>query len=202
MLCLPLAHGLRMGLRTTLVTQFHVSPMLRCRASRSRGGEKRARPEALKTKSDEAARRAVMVSQMKGNAMPGGVHHGRIVSGGVGTFLPSTSKPPRGGRLAGSTEKSRERNDRKAKSGGTSGAGTVLTASTALKKAAIKPNCTAVAAGYLAVCAQSVAPSAIMRSSMRAVATGRTGRRVVPTMSAEASPRSRAIASAGRILMI
>ena len=64
-----------------------------------------------------------LTSQMKGNAMPGGVHHGRIVSAGVGTRLPSTSKPPRGGRFAGSGEKRRERSERKAKSGGTNGAG-------------------------------------------------------------------------------
>jgi hypothetical protein len=83
-----------------LLTLFHVSPTARCSASSSSGGEKSARPHALKTIIEETARSAVIVSQMKGKAMPGGVHHGRIVSTGVGMRLPSTSKPPRGGRLA------------------------------------------------------------------------------------------------------
>ena len=69
---------------------FHVSPTARCRASSSSGGEKSVRPHALKTIIEEMARRPVIVSQMKGKAMPGGVHHGRIVSAGVGTRLPST----------------------------------------------------------------------------------------------------------------
>jgi len=57
----------------------------------------------------------VIESQMMGKAMPGGVHAGRFTS--LGVALPSCAD--RSGRDAGSSEKTRERNDRKANRGNT-----------------------------------------------------------------------------------
>lgn len=141
--------------RTTLVTQFHVSPTLRCRASNRIGVEQSTRPADSNTRNVDVARNAVIVSQIMGKATPGGVHDGRIVSLGVATRFPSTSKPPRGGRFADSIEKMRDLRERNANSGGTNGAGKFPTASMALNNVAMRPNCTAVAAGYFAVCTQS-----------------------------------------------
>ena len=84
------------------------------------------RPVLDQTSVDDAARRHEMVSQMKGNAMPGGVHDGRLTS--LGVALPSCSA--RFGREAGRSEKMRDRRERK-KSGGTQNVGRVHTASTA-----------------------------------------------------------------------
>ena len=114
-----------------LVTQFHVSPMHRCSTRTSSGVEQSARPLAFHTIVLEAARRKLMVIQMKGNAMPGGVQLGRLISFGTGilSFDGSSgfSKPPRGGRDAGMKEKTRERRERKRKSGGTQNVGSVGT---------------------------------------------------------------------------
>ena len=62
----------------------------------------------------EEARNSEIVSQMKGKAIPGGVHEGRFTSRGVAA--PSCSE--RFGRLAGRSAKTRERNERKKKRGG------------------------------------------------------------------------------------
>ena len=115
------------------------------RVRRLLGLTKSVRPHARQTTSAEDARRPVIVSQMKGNAMPGGVQLGRLIS--VGVALPS--KPPRGGRRADMGENRRERSDRKAKTNGTSGAGSVPTASMPRRHAAMSENSAAVASGYL-----------------------------------------------------
>ena len=144
-----------------LVMQFHVSPMHRCATRTRRGNEKSVFPHVRQISVDDDARRTDMVNQMKGNAIPGGVHAGRFTSFRTGAFgLPSSfSKPPRGGREAGKNEKMRDRKERKRKMNGTTIVGSVTRLSIDLKSAAMIENSPIVATGYLAICAQSM-PSA------------------------------------------
>ena len=132
--------------------QFHVSPILKCRARARSGAQKRVRPHARHESSAEVARSTAMVVQMIGKAMPGGVHEGRLTSRGVA--LPSCAA--RSGRDAGSAEKTRDLNARKAKMGGTQKLGRVPTASTVRKMPARRPNSKRVAALYLTTCGRTV----------------------------------------------
>ena len=104
----------------------------------------------------DAARNIEIVSQMKGKAIPGGVHEGRFTSRGVAA--PSCSS--RLGRLAGRSAKTRERNERKKKRGGMAKTGSVSgSASIPRSTVEITANSPAVASGYLATSFQSMAPA-------------------------------------------
>eukprot|EP00962_Isochrysis_galbana_P014468 scaffold4145_cov115-Isochrysis_galbana.AAC.16 len=128
--------------------QFHVSPMLRCSASASKGAQKSERPQARHASRAEVARSRDIDVQMMGKAMPGGVHEGRFTS--MGVALPACAE--RSGRDAGSGENTRDLSERKAKRGGTQKPGMEPSASIPRKALASSANSKTVAVLYFTTC--------------------------------------------------
>merc|ERR1719409_1921972 len=124
--------------------QFQVSPMQRCNTKASRAG---ARSEPAYAICAAVALRAVIVSQMNGKAMPGGVQDGRLTSTGVA--LPFCAS--RLGLELSSNETTRLRSDRNANSSHTAGFGNFSNLSTPDKANISSLYCTAVAPTYLRV---------------------------------------------------
>merc|ERR1712078_715386 len=91
--------------RSTFVMQFQVSPMQRCNTSASSAGFLRDPAYAICA---AVALRAVIVSQMNGKAMPGGVQDGRLTS--IGVALPFCSS--RFGRELSSRDTTRDLRDK------------------------------------------------------------------------------------------
>mmetsp|Transcript_32131 Transcript_32131/g.99253 ORF Transcript_32131/g.99253 Transcript_32131/m.99253 type:complete len:208 (+) Transcript_32131:189-812(+) len=129
-----------------LVTQFHVSPTHRCSSSASCAGVRSAPRYASAA---ALARRPVIVSQMNGNAMPGGVHAGRLTSAGVA--LPACAS--RFGRLLSRRLTTRDRSDRNANRTHTAGFGSARGSALSRPEAAAvrSPYCAAVATPYFRI---------------------------------------------------
>ena len=132
------------SLRSTFVMQFQVSPIHKCNTSASSAGFLRDPAYAIDA---AVARSAVIVSQMNGKAMPGGVQDGRLTSTGVALpFCASRLGLELSRRLT-----TRLRSDRKANRSHTAGLGNLTNLSTPERASMSSLYCTAVAPTYLRV---------------------------------------------------